>query len=164
MQALAKIAVRSGEPYRLQCYSILAAAGAAGAGGDPLGLQPVTRPTLALLDRVYAAQVGGTGFVCVGACVCERGDERVPLACSRPPHPPLLTHTLDTHTPLTPAHSQAVLDELWALHGDDVEGWPEDVVASLARRSRALVLQVGVGGCERVGGGGGGGGWMDGRR
>lgn len=58
-QALAKIAVRSGEPYRLQCYSILAAAanqGGSGAG-DALGLGSVTRPTLALLDRLYAAQV-----------------------------------------------------------------------------------------------------------
>ncbi|KAL4422766.1 hypothetical protein ABPG75_008963 [Micractinium tetrahymenae] len=57
-QALAKIAVRSGEPYRLQCYSILAAAGSSGAGGsDALGLGSVIRPALALLDRLYAAQV-----------------------------------------------------------------------------------------------------------
>lgn len=60
LQALAKIAVRSGEPYRLQCYSILAAAGNAGAGGsDALGLGSAIRPALALLDRMYAAQVGG---------------------------------------------------------------------------------------------------------
>lgn len=61
MQALAKIAVRSGEPYRLQCYSILAAAcNTSGGSSDALGLGSVTRPTLALLDRIYAAQV------CVG--------------------------------------------------------------------------------------------------
>jgi hypothetical protein len=61
LQALSKIAVRSGEPYRLQCYSILAAACTAGGGGggDALGLQSATRPTLSLLDKVYAAQVNG---------------------------------------------------------------------------------------------------------
>lgn len=57
LQALAKIAVRSGEPYRLQCYSVLAAAGGAGGGGsDALGLRSATRPALALLDKLYAAQ------------------------------------------------------------------------------------------------------------
>ena len=57
LQALAKIAVRSGEPYRLQCYSMLSAACASGGGVDALGVHSVTQPTLALLDRLYAAQV-----------------------------------------------------------------------------------------------------------
>ena len=39
--------------------------------------------------------------------------------------------------------TQAVLDRLWEEHGDDVEGWPDEVVASLARRSRQITLQVG---------------------
>ncbi|PSC76102.1 short-chain dehydrogenase [Micractinium conductrix] len=56
-QALAKVAVRSGEPYRLQCYSILASAAGAGSAGDALGLGPAVRPALALLDRLYAAQL-----------------------------------------------------------------------------------------------------------
>ena len=95
MQALAKIAVRSGEPYRLQCYSILAAACGAGGGGaaaDALGVQSATRPALALLDKMYAAQ--------------------------------------------------AVLEQLWAEHGEDVEGWPKEVVASLGRRNAELARQV----------------------
>lgn len=62
-QALAKIAVRSGEPYRLQAYSLLAAAADAGAGGggdeDALGLGPAVRPALALLDQLYSTQVAG---------------------------------------------------------------------------------------------------------
>ena len=39
--------------------------------------------------------------------------------------------------------TQAVLDRLWEEHGDHVEGWPDEVVASLARRSRQITLQVG---------------------
>jgi hypothetical protein len=91
-QALAKVAVRSGEPYRLQCYSILAAATSAGGPGDALGLQSATRPALALLDRLYAAQ--------------------------------------------------QVLEGLWVEHGEDVEAWPKEVVASLGRRNAELARQV----------------------
>ncbi len=83
-QALAKIAVRSGEPYRIQCYSLLAAASALGSAGpavrgaagggagqgvaagagvgahDPLGLAPVVGPALEVLDAMYAGErVGG---------------------------------------------------------------------------------------------------------
>ena len=93
-QALAKVAVRSGEPYRLQCYSILAAATSAGGPGDALGLQSATRPALALLDRLYAAQ--------------------------------------------------QVLEGLWEEHGEDVEAWPKEVVASLGRRNAELARQVGA--------------------
>ncbi|KXZ43569.1 hypothetical protein GPECTOR_87g432 [Gonium pectorale] len=74
-QALAKIAVRSGEPYRIQAYSLLAAAagrGLAAAGGsgssgsgagclvcwcDPLGLAPVAGPALEVLDAMYAGEL-----------------------------------------------------------------------------------------------------------
>lgn len=38
--------------------------------------------------------------------------------------------------------TQAVLDELWAEHGDDLEGWPDEVVASLQRRAAAVTAQV----------------------
>lgn len=89
-QAVAKIAVRSGEPFRLQCYSILASCG--GSGADHLGLQSATAPALAVLDRVYA--------------------------------------------------TQAVLDDLWREHGDDVEGWPPEVLDSLRRRNKQIMLQV----------------------
>jgi hypothetical protein len=83
-QALAKIALRSGEPHRLQCYGVLVACAGA-ANVDALGLQSVARPALAILDKVYA--------------------------------------------------SQAALERLWTEHGDDVEGWPPEVLASAARRS-----------------------------
>ncbi|KAG2422978.1 hypothetical protein HXX76_015649 [Chlamydomonas incerta] len=71
-QALAKVAVRSGEPYRIQAYSLLAAAAgcgggpaaAAGGGGpgdrggpDPLGLAPVVGPALEVLDAMYAGEL-----------------------------------------------------------------------------------------------------------
>ncbi|KAG2426717.1 hypothetical protein HYH02_014757 [Chlamydomonas schloesseri] len=72
-QALAKLAVRSGEPYRIQAYSLLAAAAgcgggpaaAAGGGGlaadrggpDPLGLAPVVGPALEVLDAMYAGEL-----------------------------------------------------------------------------------------------------------
>lgn len=76
-QALAKVAVRSGEPYRIQAYSLLAAAAgcgggpaaAAGGGGlaadrggpDPLGLAPVVGPALEVLDAMYAGEGAGRG-------------------------------------------------------------------------------------------------------
>ena len=59
VRALAKLGVRSGEPYRLRCYSLLAGLGGGGGSGgaaDPLGLQAATRPALALLDKVYSTQ------------------------------------------------------------------------------------------------------------
>ncbi|GFR45404.1 hypothetical protein Agub_g6779, partial [Astrephomene gubernaculifera] len=77
-QALAKIAVRSGEPYRIQCYSLLAsllgrAGGSAAAAPsppaascccpspaalfDPLGVAPVAAPALEVLDAMYAGEV-----------------------------------------------------------------------------------------------------------
>eukprot|EP00887_Chlorella_sp_A99_P007321 scaffold2.g7321.t1 len=94
-RAMSKIAVRSGEPFRLRCYGLLAALGGAGAGAggaDPLGVQAATKPALALLDAVYS--------------------------------------------------TQAVLEQLWQQHGDDVEGWPTEVVGSLQKRSRDLTLRA----------------------
>lgn len=91
-QALAKVAVRSGEPYRLQCYSILAAAAGAGSAGDALGLGPAVRPALALLDRLYAAQVrvaaGRLGWCWVAAatpCLLKATMGGPGLFCSPPP-------------------------------------------------------------------------------
>lgn len=64
-QALAKVAVRSPEPFRIQAYAVLASAvqpvppvagsGCLGAGvGDPLGLVAVVRPVMEVLDAMYA--------------------------------------------------------------------------------------------------------------
>lgn len=39
--------------------------------------------------------------------------------------------------------AQSVLDGLWSRYGDDVEGWPDDVVTSLLRRNKQLHLMVG---------------------
>jgi len=57
--ALTKIAVRSGEPYRLQCYAALTAltSGDSLQNDDAMGLAPVAKPALAILDRIYATQV-----------------------------------------------------------------------------------------------------------
>lgn len=64
--ALAKIAVRSNEPFRIQCYSMLSsvqhmAGGDSGSGSrsgggrdDPLGLAAVVAPALEALDAMYA--------------------------------------------------------------------------------------------------------------
>ncbi len=68
-QALSKLAVRSGEPYRIQCYSLLrAAAGRIGGccGGpaaDPRGLAPGGGPALEGLDARSAG--GGSRAVAV---------------------------------------------------------------------------------------------------
>jgi hypothetical protein len=35
-----------------------------------------------------------------------------------------------------------VLDQLWAQHGEEVEGWPKEVVASLGRRYAQLAKQA----------------------
>lgn len=64
-QAMAKVAVRSGEPYRVQCYSQLVVVagwmgGGSGSGGfaslDPLGVAPVVGPALEVLDAMYAGK------------------------------------------------------------------------------------------------------------
>ena len=136
-RALAKLALRSGEPYRLRVYSLLAGlAGTAGGGGaaaDPLGLAAVARPALALLDRVYSTQVGG---VCVGG----GGGGGFCGGILHLGHLAPKAHTTHTHTRTRVPPLQAVLEGLWAQHGDDVEGWPPEVVASLQRRSRELTL------------------------
>jgi hypothetical protein len=57
-RALSKIAVRSGEPFRLQCYGILTACTiSSGSNQDALGLQGIITPTLSLLDKIYSTQV-----------------------------------------------------------------------------------------------------------
>ena len=48
----AQVAVRSEEPYRLQCYGFLAAA----AAPDILGIASVARPVLPILDALYATR------------------------------------------------------------------------------------------------------------
>jgi hypothetical protein len=85
-QSVAKIGVRSGEPFRVQCYSILAtargrapgegggggggttAAGAAGGGAavaaaaegsDPLGVAACVGPALEVLDHMYSGAARG---------------------------------------------------------------------------------------------------------
>jgi hypothetical protein len=35
-----------------------------------------------------------------------------------------------------------VLDQLWREHGEEVEAWPKEVVASLAKRNAELAQQV----------------------
>ena len=57
-RALSKIGVRSGEPFRLQCYGILTACAVSGGPDqDALGLQGIITPALSLLDKIYATQV-----------------------------------------------------------------------------------------------------------
>jgi hypothetical protein len=55
-RAIGKIAIRSGEPYRLQCYGILVSISTGSQGQDPLGLRGVTAPSLAALDYLYGSQ------------------------------------------------------------------------------------------------------------
>ncbi|MEW5302150.1 MAG: hypothetical protein WDW36_004959 [Sanguina aurantia] len=67
--ALAKIAVRSNEPFRIQCYSMLSSvqhmaggdsrSGSRSGGGrdDPLGLAAVVAPALEVLDAMYAGEI-----------------------------------------------------------------------------------------------------------
>jgi len=55
-RSIGKIAIRSGEPYRLQCYGILVSISTGSQGQDPLGLRGVTSPSLAALDCLYGSQ------------------------------------------------------------------------------------------------------------
>lgn len=48
----AQVAVRSEEPYRLQCYGFLAAA----AAPDIMGIASAARPVLPILDALYATR------------------------------------------------------------------------------------------------------------
>eukprot|EP00873_Tetraselmis_striata_P008154 jgi/Tetstr1/428418/TSEL_018432.t1 len=56
-QALGKVAIRSGEPFRLQCYSILrgATAAADSEDSDPMGLASTVMPILRILDACYSS-------------------------------------------------------------------------------------------------------------
>eukprot|EP00803_Ostreobium_quekettii_P001890 evm.model.scf_145EXC.9 EVM.evm.TU.scf_145EXC.9 scf_145EXC:110313-123285(-) len=56
-KALATIAFRSGEPYRIQTYRILKEAVSSGGGADPLGLEAEAKPLLSLLDELYSGQM-----------------------------------------------------------------------------------------------------------
>ncbi|GAX84107.1 hypothetical protein CEUSTIGMA_g11530.t1 [Chlamydomonas eustigma] len=63
-QALAKVAVRSREPYRIQCYSALAATQklpftvtACTDMSDVMGLAAVVRPALEVLDAMYSGEM-----------------------------------------------------------------------------------------------------------
>ncbi len=55
-RAIGKIAVRSGEPYRLQCYGILVSLSVGTRGQDPLGLQGVVKSSIEALDQIYSSQ------------------------------------------------------------------------------------------------------------
>ena len=55
-RALGKIAIRSGEPFRLQCYGILVSVSGS-EGQDSLGLRGVSAPALSALDKIYSSQV-----------------------------------------------------------------------------------------------------------
>lgn len=116
-QALAKIAVRSCEPYRIQCYSLLqsavapaaasspgfsgaavgSATGAAlpaadAAAADPLGLRGALSPALQVLDALYA--------------------------------------------------SETKLEQLVTQYGKTPAGWPPAALASLRQHSDALVAAI----------------------
>jgi hypothetical protein len=58
-QAIAKVAVRSEEPYRIHCYSILRSLAASdhAAGNDALGVAAVVAPAVRILDMVYATRI-----------------------------------------------------------------------------------------------------------
>ena len=55
-RAIAKIALRSGEPYRLHCYGILLSVSLGSHGQDSLGLQGVVKSAIDALDQVYGSQ------------------------------------------------------------------------------------------------------------
>lgn len=55
-RALGKIAIRSGEPFRLQCYGILLSISSSSDDQDPLGLRGIVSPALSLLDCIYGSQ------------------------------------------------------------------------------------------------------------
>ena len=55
-RAIAKIALRSGEPYRLHCYGILVSVSQGSHGQDSLGLQGVVKASIDALDQVYGSQ------------------------------------------------------------------------------------------------------------
>jgi len=55
-RAIAKIALRSGEPYRLHCYGILLSVSLGSHGQDTLGLQGVVKSAVDALDQVYGSQ------------------------------------------------------------------------------------------------------------
>ncbi|KAI8103471.1 hypothetical protein M9435_004809 [Picochlorum sp. BPE23] len=55
-RAIGKIAIRSGEPYRLQCYGILRSVSMGSNGQDSLGLQGVVSPAIHALDEIYGSQ------------------------------------------------------------------------------------------------------------
>ena len=87
-RAIGKIAIRSGEPYRLQCYGILVSVSTGAHGQDSLGLHGVVKPVIRALDEIYG--------------------------------------------------SQAVIEKLWSVHGEDVDEWPHEILESIHKRSLYL--------------------------
>lgn len=63
-EAMGKVAVRSPEPYRLQCYSVLAGVtkSRGGLSRDVLGVLTVAKPLLTALDELYLGQLQVEGL------------------------------------------------------------------------------------------------------
>ncbi|KAI8462946.1 MAG: hypothetical protein J3K34DRAFT_527396 [Monoraphidium minutum] len=135
-QAIAKVGVRSGEPFRVQCYSMLATArGAAGAAGAaPGGGAPG--------DADAAPAGGGAGGGGAGArdaaagLAAEAWDPLGVAACVGPALE-VLDHMYG---------GEVVVQELIDRFGHRKRRWPKKLIKSVEDRSAALTAAI----CERV--------------
>jgi len=139
-QAIGKVAIRSPEPYRLQCYSILKAVVANSIHeDDPLGLTSTTKPILRILDACYSS-------ACVlETCIARWGDspaswpqQHIDSLCAR--HQELLTDIsskvcyvpLSSFLPLGPASLPLVRHMLTRRQGEQAQSELDAFIPSTA--------------------------------
>eukprot|EP00798_Chlamydomonas_sp_ICE-L_P022806 gene22806-29971_t len=151
---MTKIAVRSHEPYRIQCYTVLAATqdmqgpGCAG-NGDALGLGPVVLPVLEILDAMYSGMTVFEPVVCVYLCVhfytevtetqdiqgpgCAGNGDALGLG-------PVVLPVLEVMD--TMCSGEIMVEQLVAEHGLTEDNWPEPILESLKKRHEWLLALV----------------------
>uniref|UniRef100_A0A383W189 SH3 domain-containing protein n=1 Tax=Tetradesmus obliquus TaxID=3088 RepID=A0A383W189_TETOB len=130
-QALAKIAVRSGEPFRVQCYSILATA----AGGS------IAHRARSSSRGGHAAAVGSSNSsqaaaasAAAAAAVAE-GASADPLGVAAVAGPALevLDHIYA---------GELVVEQLLSRYGPSRSAWPKKLLRSLEQRNAALAAAI----------------------
>jgi hypothetical protein len=142
-QALAKVAVRSGEPFRVQCYALLSAAAPGARAG--LGSGGAEQQQQQQDERKASSSSDAGG-----------GGAKRDLAIANPPPSQLHHQTHRGADPLgvaaavAPAlevldalySAEAVVEALVRQYGRRRRAWPRAALGSLERRNRALLAAV----------------------
>ncbi|GBF93132.1 hypothetical protein Rsub_05861 [Raphidocelis subcapitata] len=148
-QAVSKVAVRSGEPFRVQCYSMLATARSRDAAAPPAGAAAgaaagaggAAAPPGGAADGAAAGgpagAPGGAGRGDAAAGLAGEGRDPLGVAACVGPALEVLDHMYG---------GEVVVQELIDRFGRLKKSWPKKLLRSLEERNAALIAAI----CERV--------------